>query len=177
MALPTGPGGFLEFPRYTLPEFAYIARPDSLILAPPTTTPELMGRMEDAAAAMLESLPHTPVNGLGHNFEFRDPNPDAEKLAVFTEASQDLSDESPEGWSSISTMIASSFRYANGSTIANIQRHFDGASIIIKFNFHHPLTTVQQALQVLRGENGHARMSQSFEIALNLLNNIYGVPQ
>ena len=126
MAVAAAAGGFLEFPRYTLPEFAYIVRPDTLILSPPVTRPDTIARTEEAAALMLESLPHTPVNGLGHNFEFRDANPAPAALDVFTRASQDLADEVPEGWNSVGTMIASSFRYADGGTIANIQRQLTG---------------------------------------------------
>jgi|SRR5882672_38390 len=174
IAVPASTSGIFEFPRFTLPEFTYIVRPDTLIMTPPNGAPEAIARMEDAAAAMLDSLQHTPVNGVGHNFEFRDVNPDPNKLGVFTIASQDIADEAPEGWTSSGTMIASSFRCANGSTIANVQRQFDGANIIIKFNFHHPLTAVQQALDVLRGQNHHARMEQSFQIARNLMTNLYG---
>jgi hypothetical protein len=177
VAVPASLGGFLEFPRYTLPEFGYIVRPDALILSPPATTPEAIERVENAAAAMLQNLPHTPINGLGHNFEFWDHNPDPERLDIFTSASQDLADQAPEGWVSVGAMISSSFRYANGSTIANIQRQFDGANVIIKFNFHHPLGTVQQALEILLGQGGHARMQQNFETARELLTSIYGPVQ
>jgi hypothetical protein len=177
VALPAGTVGITDYPRFTFPDFAYIVRPETLVLIPPDCSPEAIGRMEEAAASMLENLPHTPVNGVGHNFEFRDVNPDPDKLNVFTQASQDLADEAPEGWSSVATTIASSFRSANGSTIANIQRQFDGANVIIKFNFHHPLTTVQQALEILRGLNGHARMHQNFQTARELMAKLYGPVQ
>jgi hypothetical protein len=59
IAVSAGTGVLVDFPRFTLPEFAYVVRPDTLIVTPPNVTPESIARMEDAAAAMLESLPHT----------------------------------------------------------------------------------------------------------------------
>jgi hypothetical protein len=173
IAMLAGQGVVFDFPRYTLPEFSYIVRPDTLIMVPSTQTVGSFANVEDAAAAMLENLPHTPVNGIGHNFEFRDANPDPEALTVFTEASQGVADHAPGDWASVGTTINSSFRCGDGTTLANVQRQFDGTNIILKFNFHHPITTVEQALQVLKGQ-GHPRMDQSFETARNLISNLYG---
>src|SRR5258708_10953272 len=75
IAMLAGQGVVFDFPRYTLPEFSYVVRPDTLIFVPSTQTAGQFANVEDAAAAMLENLPHTPVNGIGHNFEFRDANP------------------------------------------------------------------------------------------------------
>jgi hypothetical protein len=174
IALPAGQGLLFDFPRYTLPEFTYIVRPDTLIINPTNQTAAGLAQSEDAAAEMLRNLPHTPVNGIGHNFEFRDADPDPGTLEVFTQATQDVADRAPEGWAPVSMLIASSFRVGAGNTIANVQRQFDGTNTIIKFNFHHPIADVDQALQVLRGQNGHVRMQQSFEIARNLVSNLYG---
>jgi hypothetical protein len=150
IAMLAGQGVVFDFPRYTLPEFSYIVRPDTLIIVPPAQTAAEFPALEDAAAAMLENLPHTPVNGIGHNFEFRDANPEAGALTVFTEASQGVADHAPGDWAPVGTMINSSFRWGEGAAIANVQRQFDGTNIIVKFNFHHPIATVEQALQVLR---------------------------
>jgi hypothetical protein len=177
IAVPASTNAMIDFPRFTLAEFAYVVRPDTLIMLPPQNSPESFASLEAAAASMLENLAHTPVSGVGHNFEFREPQPAAEKLAVFTRASQDIADEAPEGWTSVSTFISSSFRFANGSTVANVQRLFDGSNIVIKFNFHHPLSTVEEALHVLRGLNGKDRMQANFETARNLIKSIYGEEQ
>lgn len=174
IAFPASTSLAVDFPRFTLAEFTWIVRPDLLLLTPPASTPEAMARVEEAAAAMLDNLPHTPLNGLGHNFEFRDAAPDPERLGVFTRASQDISDNMAAAWTSAATQISSSFRNDDGSAIANVQRQFDGTSIIIKFNFHYPLNTVQQALEVLRGERGRARMLENLDIARNLTTTIYG---
>lgn len=174
IALPAGQGLIFDFPRYTLPEFTYIVRPDTLIINPASQTAAGLAQAEDAAAAMLGNLPHTPINGVGHNFEFRDSDPDPHTLQVFTQAAQDVADQAPAGWTPISRLIASSFRIGTGNTIANIQRQFDGTNTIVKFNFHYPVVDGVEALEVLRGQNGHPRMQQSFEIARDLVSNLYG---
>jgi hypothetical protein len=168
-------GIFAEFPRFTLPEFTYTVRPDTLIITPPAGAgDEDLARLEAAAAAMLDVLPHTPVTGIGHNFEFQDADPDPNKLNVFTKANEDISDHAPQGWTSAATMIASSFRSASGSKVVNIQRQFDGASVAIKFNVHHPLNSVQQALNVLRYQNNHFSMQQNIEEIRTLVSELYG---
>jgi hypothetical protein len=173
VAMLAGQGVVFDFPRYTVPEFSYIVRPDTLIIAPSAQTAAAFAIIEDAAALMLENLSHTPVNGIGHNFEFRDANPEPGTLTVFTEASQGVADHAPGDWAPAGTMINSSFRCGDGTTFANVQRQFDSTNIIVKFNFHHPVATVEQALQVLRGQ-GHPRMDQNFEIARALISNLYG---
>jgi len=54
-----------DFPRYTLPEFTYIVRPDTLIMSPSEQSAASFTRVEDVAAAMLQNLPHTPLIGIG----------------------------------------------------------------------------------------------------------------
>ncbi|EAQ33715.1 hypothetical protein NB311A_00250 [Nitrobacter sp. Nb-311A] len=169
IAIPAGPSEIFEFPRFTLPEFDFVVRPDALIVSPSRMAGEALARSEDAVAAMLENLPHTPINGVGHNFEFCDGDPDPQHLGVFTNASQDVADNAPEGWTPVLTMIASSFRIGDGNTIANIQRQFDGTNTIVNFNFHHSVMNIQQATQVLRGDNPYVKMQQHFEIARSLV--------
>jgi hypothetical protein len=174
IALPAGQGVVFDFPRYGLADLAYVVRPEALILNPSAHTPDGFAVIERVAGGMLRHLPHTPVNGIGHNFEFRDSNPAGETLDVFTSASQDVAEHAPDGWESVSTLISSSFRVDSANVIANVQRQFDGANVIVKFNFHHPISNLDQAQQVLTGEPGYARMHQNYEIARNLLTNLYG---
>jgi hypothetical protein len=171
--MPAAPLGAFELPRYVLSEFTYMVRPDALLINPAGADSESYARAENAAAAMLEVLPHTPMNGIGHNFEFRDTSPDPAKLDVFTRAAQDVSDAIPSGWNSAQTMILSSFRNENGSVIVNVQRQFDAGSVAIKFNFHHAIANIEQALKILRGEQEH-RMADNFTMAKKLVNELYG---
>lgn len=173
VALPAGQGLLFDFPRYTLAEFIYVVRPDALVINPVQHNADGFALIERATGEMLRHLPHTPLNGLGHNFEFRDTNPANDVLDIFTQASHDIGQQAPEGWDSATTLISSSFRVGAGNVFANVQRQFDGISFVIKFNFHHAITDVEQARRVLAGE-GYARMHQNYEIARNLISNLYG---
>lgn len=174
VALPAGQGLMFDFPRYTLAEFMYVVRPDALLLSPAQHNPDGFAVVERAAGQMLRNLPHTPINGLGHNFEFRNADPTHDVLDMFTRASQDLAERAPDGWESATGEISSAFRVGGGNVFANVQRQFDGVNFIIKFNFHHPITSVAQAQRVLAGDEGYNRMHQNYEIARTLVSNLYG---
>lgn len=171
--VPAGTGLIFDFPRYVLPEFSFVVRPDSLIMAPTDQTANDLGVLENAAAAMLEHLRHTPITGIGHNFEYRDADPSPDQLENFTRSRQDISDIMPGGWDAASTMVASSFRKENGSVIVTVTRQFDAGTVSVKFNFHHPIGSVDQALQILRGQNNFERMRANFELAENLITTLY----
>ena len=172
--LPVGAGIIFEFPRYTLGDFSYVVRPDALIIAPPETTEDRVKTSEIAMVRMLEILRHTPVTGLGHNFEFRDDAPDPRYVAIFSAARQDLVDEMPEGWEPASTNITSSFQNKAGNIVINITRTLDAGVIVVKFNFHHVINSIDQVLQVLRGEDGYARMWANYDTASQLMQALYG---
>jgi len=172
--LPAGQGVIFEFPRYVLEDLTFNARPDALVIVPTATQQDRISIVEQAAAKMLHELRHTPVGGVGHNFEFREPNPQPQQLQVFTDCRQDLADEMPDGWQPTSATVISSFTNAINTVVINMQRHFDAGSVIVKVNFHHPIATVDQALQILRGENGYLNMSDNFEMAKSVMTRLYG---
>ena len=123
--MPAGFGGVFELPRYVLDQFTYVVRPDSLVLTPTQHTPGSLEAVERSVFKMLEVLRHTPVNGVGHNFEFRQQDPAITNLDVFTKSRQDLADYIPDGWSPQAVSIASSFANTSQNTVLNIQRSFD----------------------------------------------------
>ena len=172
--LPATLGGIFEFPRYVLDGLSFSVRPNLLILSPPESTPDLISTLEVTAANMLEELRHTPVTGIGHNFSFYKENPDAVDLDIFTTSRQDLTDNMPNGWVPASGSIAASFENNDGTVIVDIQRRCEANVLHVKFNFHHPIKSVDEALIVLRGENGFARMSQNLELAKQLMAAQYG---
>ncbi|TNH40961.1 hypothetical protein [Paracoccus haeundaensis] len=172
--IPAGVGMIFEFPRYNVGDFSYVVRPDALIVAPPETSEASIAACEDAVARMIDVLKHTPVSGLGHNFEFRDEAPSDVCVNGFTAARQDLVDQMPQGWDAASASINSSFRNHDGSVIVNISRTLDAGIHIVKFNYHHVIASVEQALQVLRGESDYRRMWTNYAQAAELVNQLYG---
>lgn len=171
--LPALQGGALDFPRFSLDEFQYIVRPDSLIVIP-AAAPGSFEVAEEAAAKVLSVLVHTPVSGVGHNFEFRDADPDAEHVEAFASARRDISEQIPVGWNSAGASLASAFRNEAGTVQMNVHRVFENGSLTVKFNFHHTVSDAAQAVQVLRGEAGRLRMSANLDLATRLVNSLYG---
>src|SRR6266481_4015677 len=162
--VPAGAGMIFEFPRYALSEFTFVVRPDTLVMSPTDVSSTDFNVLEDAAAAMLEHLRHTPINGIGHNFEYRDAEPSPNQLENFTQSRQDISDNMPEGWDAAAAVLISNFKKPDNSVVISITRQFDAGIVSVKFNFHHPISTVDQALQVLRGQGTFARMNGNFEM-------------
>ena len=171
--IPALQGTVFEFPRYVLDRIAYIVRPDALVVAPSESTAECIAISEDAVARIVQVLSHTPITGIGHNFEFRDAAPAPESMAVFTGARHDLMDRMPQGWSPSVAAITATFRNTAENIHVNIQRQWDGATVTVKFNFHHPVSGSDQALAVLRGTNGYQRMAKNLEFAWDLINDLY----
>lgn len=172
--LPTGLGFVFESPRYVLEDLTYTVHPNSLIIVPNSEAPEDLNSIENAAALMLEQLKHTPMGGVGHNFEFRELNPQSNQLDVFTRSRQEIADEMPKGWEPATTAINSSFTNTAKTVLINVQHILMGNEIIVKVNFHHAVSSVEQAILVLRGEHGYSRMTQNFNFSRTLLTSLFG---
>lgn len=82
--LPAVQGAQFDFPRYALDQFAYVVRPDALLVTPNNENPDSFDAAEGASARVLRVLMHTPISGIGHNFEFRDAASTPEQVAIFT---------------------------------------------------------------------------------------------
>jgi hypothetical protein len=174
---PTAPGAIFQAPRFNLGDLSFTVLPNALVLLPSEHKAEHLSFLEEVAARMLSALPHTPVTGVGHNFEYRDHDPSSRYLKVFTDSRQDLADEMPLGWEATAAAVASSFKNASRKALVNIQRQLDGGMITMKFNFHCDVTSVDRAVEVLEGKDGYARMTQNLETAEHLVNTLYGGPQ
>jgi hypothetical protein len=172
--LPAVQGAVFDFPRFSLDEFSYVVRPDALLILPSESTPERFAVAEQVTARVVRVLSHTPVTGIGHNFEFRDLTPTPEEVAVFTGARQDLVDQMPIGWTPAGALIASVFKNEAETVQISIQRQWDGGAISVKFNFHHPIASSDQALAVLEGTGGYLRMTANLALAERLIAALYG---
>lgn len=172
--LPAGASGLFEFPHYVHKELSFSVRPDRLILSLSEFKPEGIDILEDAAAKMIGELKHTPITGVGHNFEFRETNPKPENLNIFTASRQDLTDSMPVGWSPSSAVLAASFKNDTDTVVVNVTRQYEANTLIVKFNFHHPIKSADEAIAALKGENGYLRMRQNLILANDLMATLYG---
>jgi hypothetical protein len=174
--LPAAAGLIFESPRFAFEGVTYTVRPDALVFAPNSSDSDSLFKVETAVANIVGVLSHTPVTGIGHNFEFRDMEPEPAHGAVFSQSRQDLADAMPEGWQATTAAVVSSFKNTNETVHVSIHRQWDGAVVSVKFNFHHPVTSVEQARAVLIGD-GYKRMAESLALAKQLTNSLYGDEQ
>ncbi|SJM93916.1 conserved hypothetical protein [Crenothrix polyspora] len=170
-------GVIFEPPRYELEKLSFVVLPNTFILFPIgsiTDGEDDLEGLEDVAAKILQELKHTPITGVGHNLTFKHSDPKSNELDVFTASTQDLSDEMPSDWLLASRNIAANFKNADETVIINVQRQFEANEIVVRFNFHHPVSSIESALAVLRGNGDYNRMSGNIELAKKLMNSLYG---
>lgn len=165
-------GLLFEFPRFGLEDLAYIARTDALILFPSATTEDSFATVETVAKRTLDQLSHTPVTGVGYNFEFQDDAPEPAMLQALSIAQKDIVDIAPAGFAVASNAIATSLK--REQVVINIQRYFDGTRLGVKFNFHYSVNSASQASRALSGEDGYERFHQNYCTAKHLVQQLYG---
>src|ERR1041384_1472480 len=81
----------IEFPisnplmplRYTLNGVHMVVSRERVVLAPSADDPEILRRMESFSKSILTVLTHTPVSGIGINFEFCEEVPSSELKRIF----------------------------------------------------------------------------------------------
>ena len=166
---PAGMTGAFEAPRFVMQGFQYSPRVDVLLMLPQAQTLESFTLLEDVSCRILENLSHTPIGGLGHNFEFLVDAPQDEWLGSFANSQLDLVDAC-SSMDVARTTLATSFMRGAGQV--NIQRYVEGTSLVVKFNFHYSAHSSADACAVLAG-NGHARFWANYETALQIVNKLY----
>lgn len=170
--IPAGAGMFFGFPKFAFDGVVMAVRPDALVFSPKDMDKSCMEGIERLASNTVAALTHTPVSGVGHNFEFRDPDPNPESLGAFTNSQVDLIDAVPPGWGPIGSTLATSLQL--GETVVNVTRAFVGGQLSVKFNFHHPVVDVEQVTRVLTGQGGYKTFFDNYGIARELITKMYG---
>jgi len=172
--LPAGAGMVFDAPRYEIGPVAYVVRPEALILSSTTAEADLP-KLEDIGNRIVSELPHTPITGIGHNFEFRTDHPEQQNLAVFSASRQDISDViDASKWAVGASTIVSTF--VKDGVQMNIQRMLNGDNLTVKFNFHHPVSSNLDARRILTGD-GSARMEANLAFARELVSKTHGLDQ
>lgn len=170
--VPVGAGMFFEFPKFKFDGISIVVRPDAMILSQSDVSEEQMDGIETVAANTVGELKHTPVGGVGHNFGFCDEAPGVQFLETFTNSQNDLVGAAPDGWNVTSTVLVTTLTY--GDTQVNLQRSVVAGKLNVKFNFHHTVLDGAGALKVLRGEGGHKRFRENYQVAVGIITQLYG---
>lgn len=169
------PVGYLfQFPRFELEDLSFIARTDALVFFPTATEEGRLAILETVAKCTLEKLCHTPITGIGHNFEFQDDTPNPDLLGHFSLAQQHIVDVMPDGFSVASNEIKTSIKHATEDVIINISSSFDGGRLGVKFNFHYPVDSTTKALEILNSDAEFKSLYKNYLIAKDLTSQLYG---
>jgi hypothetical protein len=162
----------IEFPRFDLKILDYVARPEALVLYPKEPTEKCYQSTVMAAKNILSLLSHTPVSGIGYNFQFHDDAPQVDHVRDINESQKVLLNHSPEDYNISSRAIVTSLKKDN--KIINIQRVFDGTRLTASFNFHHTINKCDAAGEILGAENQYKNFYEDYLTAKQIVVSLYG---
>jgi hypothetical protein len=135
--------------------------PARLELSVNTRSEAKWAELEDLALKLLETLPHTPIQGLGINFRFEDTQPDPAVIdKLWTGEGLETQFEVA------STIIRSVLKFDDCDL--NLAREIVDGNFNVDFNFHHSEMTVEKAKKVLPGS-----LVKGFNSSKDLLAQVY----
>ena len=124
----------------------------------------LLEKCREVAIKALAELPHTPIMGVGVNYQFIAEQPDESLLRVFHLPDNDcLSDA---GIRIISTVIQRSLLIQD--QMVNLYLSLTGNTVQVTFNFHKDTPSSDDAIAFLKAHSTDLK-----EKAINLLSSIY----
>lgn len=172
--VPVGPSfrSFGNDPKFVLDELAFIAQRDAFILFPRNIQQENLALVESVAKKTLDCLAHTPITGIGHNFEFQDDAPVGDMLEPFSVAQVDIVDIAPDGFLMSSNAIETNLNHEQ--VFINIRRHYDGSRFRVTFNFHYEVASAMQAAEVLFENDMCGRFYKNYQLATDIVKKLYG---
>ena len=154
--------------RYGIGDIKYTPSRNQLVLQPVSVTPENLNLVQEKTRRILTLLPHTPVAGLGQNFQFSEENPSEEQLAVFA-AANDLSLRCDFEFELRSTGVVSSIQFDNRTL--NIARTNRNGQLFVAFNFHYNTTSAENAAEQLQ----HPIFVENLAYATRILRCLYAI--
>jgi hypothetical protein len=138
---------------------------DRIVVAVRSTSDDMLGNAERLAKAVLTTLPHTPVTGVGINFGFTEPAPSVDQLRIFefTDNARLAGLASPV----VATEIKRSFPY-QGRRL-NLTQSIENTELKVHFNFHADVRDANEAATTLAG------VSEKRQFSYRLLQDVYGI--
>lgn len=164
--IPLG-GQVISLMRVTSAGVRVTVAPDRVIFSPVTIDDGSLKKVEQCAVDLLNQLPHTPLGGIGINFEFAETDlpealiehfsdPDLEKIARLGFVSEGLSQ-------------TRHLMFDEGQSV-NLKTKLTGSRLTLDFNFHRDVKTVDDAKQAVGG-----RILSYRDRALRLLTDLFGL--
>ncbi|WP_313807286.1 hypothetical protein [Sphingobium sp.] len=106
---------------------------------------ETLATAERVAVNAARNLPHTPVGGYGINFQFLEPDIDAQVADMFA-----LADHPERIGQVLQTTVASAIQFED-AVVLNLSRGLNGGDLIATFNFHAELANFAAMADALGG--------------------------
>ena len=119
-------------------------------------------------AAILEQLPHTPVVGLGFNFGFTVTTP-TETLLNLLSPSGELAESFPDGATTVGRNWGNTLEW--GNSIVSVQSQLDNEVVSVDVNFHHNVTSANEARELIIEPNSYAKYYDAALLAIQGLTN------
>lgn len=138
--------GFMFGPSPIIPEFSFDeirlrVETSRLTIRVSTLRDESLIKLGEVASKILTDLPHTPISGVGINFQFIEPEPNPTILSIFDFSDNNLL--SDNNWSIESTQVSRKIKLdeTNFNYIATLA----AGSVTFDINFHSDITNCDQA--------------------------------
>jgi hypothetical protein len=132
------------------------------------STLEGLTRAADMACAILDLLPNTPIQAVGINVGFDEPQPEDRLLELFN--ADDLAEINSEGWQIEKRILVRQLsREGDGRTL-NLKLTFQPPEVMVDANFHQQVAKANEARDALTG-----RAAETHSILLTLLEAAYGL--
>jgi len=152
-------------PRLSFDGIRMTVDPRRLILGTDAILDDRLRRMEEVAVTILSQLSHTPIKGVGINFQWTDNDPPGEVLNCFNVA--DGARLGDAGLEIRETQIVR--KIADGERVINLSLTLsDDHSIVFQFNFHGEVTSALAAGNFLKD-----RVLTSRSRATEILRTVY----
>jgi hypothetical protein len=150
-------------PRQYIQKVGVLVQSQRLAIYPDEMSEEVIGRAEALFAAVAETLPHTPAAAFGINFLF-------DQLAVTAELVDSIMPKDGlEALGQINfTEVASNIAVGERNQL-NITRRLSGENVGVNFNFHYPITGLQEV-----AEGRKPNIGEAFDRATQVLSECYG---
>lgn len=120
---------------------------------------------ESALSRILDTLPHTPIQGIGCNFRWNDPDPTPKIIDLF---------DSPEGIEGQFKLQARQFssKIDLEDTTLNFSRANVNNDVLFSFNYHRSLSGVIECKEIIEG-----LISQDLARSTEMMKSVYGYEQ
>jgi hypothetical protein len=154
-------------PRFTHGGVALIVTPPRLTLNPRRSDDESLRHAEKTAINILQQLPHTPLMGVGINYEFVEEAPEPSLISLFRIGDSGLlaDQELVTGKTIIQRQLI------HGEDILNLSLGFENGVVTFGFNYHKEASDPQTAMEFLRG-----RVLQFRASAQRVMAEVYRLP-